>query len=76
MSYPEEPVLKVELQVKIKGARKDLFELEQQPRRYQEREEREKINRPIGGWLVKGFIEFGNEKDYGKFPKEREIGWK
>ena len=32
MSYPEEPVLKVGLQDKVKGARKDLFSLEEQTR--------------------------------------------
>jgi hypothetical protein len=32
LTYPEEPVLKVGLKDKIKGARKDLFELEQQAR--------------------------------------------
>jgi hypothetical protein len=32
LTYPEEPVLKVELEDKIKGTRKDHFELEQQAR--------------------------------------------
>jgi hypothetical protein len=32
LTYPEEPVLKVGLKDEVKGARKDLFELEQQAR--------------------------------------------
>jgi hypothetical protein len=32
LTYPEEPVLKVGLKDTIKGARKDLFEREQQAR--------------------------------------------
>ena len=32
------------------------------------REEREKTNRPIGGWVTKRFIGFGNKYEYGHFP--------
>jgi hypothetical protein len=32
------------------------------------REEREKTNWPVGGWVIRGFIRLRNKCGYGKFP--------